>query len=75
MEATTTELLTCVEAAHRMRISVRQVRRLIAERRIAVHRMGRSVRLSPADIAAYLATVREEPMTLADVLRDLRGVA
>lgn len=69
------ELLTCVEAAQRMKISARQVRRMVAERRIAFHRVGRCVRLAPADIAAYVASVRVEPVTLSDVLRDLRGVA
>lgn len=69
------ELLTVHEASQCLKISARQVRRLVAERRIAVYRMGRCVRLAPADIAAYLATVREERVTVADVLRDLRGVA
>ncbi len=69
------ELLTVVEAAQRMKVSVKHVRRLVAERRIAYVPVGRCVRLDPADIVAYITSVRVEPMTTADVLRDLRGVA
>jgi excisionase family DNA binding protein len=69
------ELLTLEEAAQRMKISARHVRRLVAERRIAYVRVGRCVRLAPVDIAAYIAASRVEPMAVADVLRDLRGVA
>ncbi|HYU02897.1 MAG TPA: helix-turn-helix domain-containing protein [Jatrophihabitantaceae bacterium] len=69
------ELLTVEEAAQRMKISARHVRRLVAERRIAYVPVGRCVRLAPADIAAYIAAVRVEAMTTADVLRNLRGVA
>jgi excisionase family DNA binding protein len=69
------ELMTFEEAAQRMKISVRHVRRLVAERRIAYVPVGRCVRLAPADIAAYIASVRVEPIAEPDVLRDLRGVA
>jgi excisionase family DNA binding protein len=43
------------EAAEVMGMSPRHVRRLVAERRIAFHRLGRSVRLTRADIDAYVA--------------------
>ncbi len=69
------DLLTCDEAAQRMKISARQMRRLVAERRIAFHRLGRSVRLAPSDLDAYVAASRIEPITIGDVLRDLREVA
>jgi excisionase family DNA binding protein len=57
-----TELLTVDEAAVRIGMSVRHVRRLVAERRIGHHRLGRAVRLHPADLDAYVATTRIEPL-------------
>lgn len=69
------ELLTIQEAAIRMKMSARHVRRLVAERRIAFHKLGRSVRLAEADLLAYVAASRVEPMTEADVWRDLKRVA
>lgn len=66
------EMLTVEEAAKRMNMSARHVRRLVAERRIAHHRFGRSVRLAPTDIDAYIAAGRVEPITEADVWRDIR---
>lgn len=69
------DLLTIEEAALNMRMSPRHVRRLVAERRIAFHKLGRSVRLSSADIRTYVDAGRVEPMTETDVWRGLRGVA
>jgi excisionase family DNA binding protein len=51
-------LLTVKEAADRLGTSVRFVRRLIAERRIAYVRVGRHVRLDPADVEAFIAASR-----------------
>lgn len=68
-------LLTVAEAAERLNTSVRFVRRLIAERRIAYVKLGRHVRITEVDIAAYVRDSRQEPITVADVWRDLRGVA
>jgi excisionase family DNA binding protein len=56
------ELLTVDEAAERIGMSVRHVRRLLAERRIGYHRLGRAVRLHPADLDAYVATTRVAPL-------------
>jgi excisionase family DNA binding protein len=56
------ELLTVDQAAERIGMSVRHVRRLVAERRIGYHRLGRAVRLHPADLDAYIAATRVEPM-------------
>jgi excisionase family DNA binding protein len=67
-------LLRIEEAAEVLGMSVRHVRRLVAERRIAFHRLGRSVRIAPADIEAYLAASRVEPITASDVWRDMRRV-
>jgi excisionase family DNA binding protein len=56
------ELLTVDEAAERIGMSVRHVRRLVAERRIGYHRLGRAVRLHPADVDAYVAASRVAPL-------------
>lgn len=55
MEAVgSTELLTVSHAAVVMGMSARYVRRLVAERRIAFHRLGRSVRIAVPDVEAHL---------------------
>jgi excisionase family DNA binding protein len=53
-------LLTVQEAADRLGTSVRFVRRLIAERRIAYVRVGRHVRIAEADLASFVAAGRVE---------------
>ncbi|MGH3731243.1 MAG: excisionase family DNA-binding protein [Micromonosporaceae bacterium] len=45
------EVFTVEEAAARIKMSARYVRRLVAERRIAFHKVGRSVRIKGADLA------------------------
>ncbi|MDN5920360.1 MAG: helix-turn-helix domain-containing protein [Pseudonocardia sp.] len=70
-----TQYLTVPEAAVHLNTSVRFVRRLISERRIAFHRVGRHVRLGVADLDAFVQAGRVEPMTEADIWRGLRGVA
>jgi excisionase family DNA binding protein len=60
--ATPEGMLTVDEAARRMAMSVRHVRRLIADRQIAHHRFGRIVRLDPADVDAFIAASRVEPI-------------
>ena len=52
------QLLTVEAAAERMNTSVRFIRRLIAERRIAFVKLGRHVRLAEADIAAFIEAGR-----------------
>jgi excisionase family DNA binding protein len=69
------EVLTVEEAAAFMKMSVRYVRRLVAERRIPFHKLGRSVRLTRADVVAHVESGRVEAMTESDVWRGLRGVA
>ena len=46
-----------------------------AERRIVFYRLGRSVRIDPADLAAHIHSGRVEPITRETVWRDLRSVA
>lgn len=69
------EVLTVEEAAVRMKMSVRYVRRLVAQRRIAFHKVGRSVRLKASDVDAHVDAGRVEPLTTSAVWRELRQVA
>jgi excisionase family DNA binding protein len=57
-------LLTVEQAAEYMNTSVRFVRRLVAERRIAFVKLGRHVRLSTVDLDAFVAAGRVEPVSL-----------
>jgi excisionase family DNA binding protein len=69
------EHFTVEEAAEYLNTSVRFVRRLIADRRIAFHKVGRHVRIKLADLEAFVQAGRVEPITAASVWRDLRGAA
>ncbi|MCA1836771.1 MAG: helix-turn-helix domain-containing protein [Actinobacteria bacterium] len=53
--------LTVPEAAQYLNTTVRFVRRLIEERRIAFHRIGRHVRLARTDLDVFIAASRVEP--------------
>jgi excisionase family DNA binding protein len=52
------QLLTPQEAADRLGTSLRFVRRLIFERRIAYTKLGRHVRFHPDDVDAFIAAGR-----------------
>jgi excisionase family DNA binding protein len=54
------KLLTVEEAADRLGTSVRFVRRLVAERRIAYIKVGRHVRITEADLINFIAAGRVE---------------
>jgi excisionase family DNA binding protein len=54
-------LLTVEQAAERLGTSARFVRRLVAERRIAYHKVGRHVRIAEADLINYVAAGRVAP--------------
>jgi excisionase family DNA binding protein len=69
------QFLTIDQAAYRLAMSPWYVRRLIAERRIAFHRYGRSVRLALADVEAFADTNRIEPMDLPETTRVRRAAA
>ena len=56
----TDKLLTVEEAAGRLGTSLRFVRRLIAERRIAYVKVGRHVRLAETDLVGLVAAGRVE---------------
>ena len=47
-------LVTVAEAAELLHVSVRQLRRLIADGRLPATRVGRTVRLRPEALAALL---------------------
>ena len=55
-------LLTITEAAARLGTPTRFVRRLVAERRIGFTKVGRYVRFSNADLDAFIAAGRVEPV-------------
>ena len=47
-------LLTVRDAAARLQVSERTLWRLIARGELAIHRVGRSVRIAPSDLGALL---------------------
>ena len=53
-----TKLFTIEEVAETFNVSSRTVRRLIDSGALPVHRLGRIVRISAADLAAFLAATR-----------------
>lgn len=50
------------EAADYLNVSVRFIRRLIAERRIAFHKVGAHVRLAVDDLDVFVQAGRVEPV-------------
>ena len=58
------QLLTPQEAAERLGTSLRFVRRLILERRIAHTKLGRHVRIGASDLDAFIAAGRIEAGSL-----------
>lgn len=48
------------QVAERLNVGVRYVDRLVAERRLPHHRIGRLVRFRQADVDAFLAATRVE---------------
>jgi excisionase family DNA binding protein len=55
------ELLTVAEAAGRLGVPVRFIRRLIAERRIRFYKIGRYVRIDSQDLDAFIEAGRVDP--------------
>lgn len=62
-----TYYLTAAESAAYLNTSVRFVRRLVAERRIAFHKVGTHVRLAVSDLDGFLQAGRVEPITTANI--------
>ncbi len=63
------QLLTIDQLAEQLGITVRHVRRLIAERRVPFLRVGRLIRFDPAEIGTWLdhhrSAQRAEPVVPA----------
>ena len=55
-------LLTVEQAADRLGTSVRFIRRLRSERRIAVIKLGKHIRIDSTDLEAYVRVSRQEPV-------------
>ena len=53
-------LLTVNDTAERLSVTPRFVRRLVAERRITFHRVGKFIRFDPADVDALILEGRVE---------------
>jgi excisionase family DNA binding protein len=47
-------LLTAQEVADRLNVSLRTVRRLIAQKKLAIVRIGKAVRVRPEAVAAFI---------------------
>jgi excisionase family DNA binding protein len=60
--------LNVQEAAEYLNTSVRFIRRLIAERRVAFHKVGSHVRLAVEDLEAFVQAGRVEPITRRNYL-------
>ncbi|MGH8997585.1 MAG: helix-turn-helix domain-containing protein [Acidimicrobiales bacterium] len=60
MASTLPQLLTIDQLAEQLGITVRHVRRLIAERRVPFLKVGRLIRFDPGEIAGWLDHHRSE---------------
>jgi len=61
-------LLTVDQAAERLGTTPRFIRRLRTERRIAVVKLGKHIRIDSNDLDAYITASRQEP-DRAELLR------
>ena len=61
-------LLTVDQAAERLGTTPRFIRRLRTERRIAVIKLGKHIRIDSNDLDAYITASRQEP-DRAELLR------
>ena len=68
-------LLDVEQVAIRLGTKPRFIRRLIAERRIEFHKVGRYVRISESALRDFIDAGRVEPMTLPESQHRMRGVA
>ena len=57
------QLLTIDQLAERLEVSIRHVRRLVAERRVPYLKVGWLVRFDPTEIAAWLDGTRHPQKT------------
>jgi excisionase family DNA binding protein len=54
------KFFTVRDIALQLNVSPRTVHRWVADRKLVVHRIGRSVRVSEADLKTFLAVHRDE---------------
>lgn len=57
---TDVRFFTIGDVALQLNVSVRTVHRWIADRQLVAHRIGRSVRISKADLKTFLAVRRDD---------------
>lgn len=69
-EALTEPLLSVEQAAQRLGVEVRFVRRLVAERRIRFYHVGKYVKFDPADLRAFVLAGKVEPVVLRRTWRN-----
>ncbi|SES28324.1 helix-turn-helix domain-containing protein [Actinokineospora terrae] len=69
------QYLTVDQTAEYLNTSVRFVRRLVAERRVAFYKVGVHVRFAVADLDAFLAEGRVEPVTVGSVWVSMQRAA
>ena len=60
MTSADVSLLTAADVAARLQLSVRTVRRRIAEKKLRVVRLGRAVRVRPEDLESYVDASGQE---------------
>jgi excisionase family DNA binding protein len=65
-------LLTIDELADHLSVTVRHIRRLIAERHVPYVKVGKFVRFDTADIACWLDSARQPPRQIGDQTALLR---
>jgi excisionase family DNA binding protein len=73
--ATAEQLLSVEAAAERLATTPRFIRRLIAERRIEYHKVGRHVRISESALAQFIEAAKVPPLTGEDLRPKLNGAA
>ena len=73
--ATAEQLLSVEAAAERLATTPRFIRRLIAERRIEYHKVGRHVRISESALAEFIDAAKVPPLTDEDLWPKLNGAA
>lgn len=69
------QYLSVPEAAEYLSTSVRFIRRVVSERRLAFYKVGSHVRISVDDLENFVQYGRVEPIAATDDESDFKGVA
>lgn len=67
-----TNLMTIADAADVLAVSTRTVRRLIAGSALQSVRVGRQIRIHPADLDQFLRSARHDGASLPDMTRRVK---